>query len=213
MGAMIRGLYAITPEIDTGDLSHKVSLALEGGASLLQYRSKNASAPLREEQARRLKKICAIHRVPFIVNDDVMLAKNIDADGIHLGRDDAPVTEAREILGKGKIIGASCYNDIELARRRVHEGADYVAFGSFFLSPNKPEAVRAPLGLLRVAKSELSVPLVAIGGIVPENAQEVIAAGADAIAVIAGLFDAPDISDRARTFVGLFENAAKRAAV
>jgi thiamine-phosphate pyrophosphorylase len=192
--AQVRGLYAITPE--GPGLFEKVRAALEGGIALLQYRRKGGARAEAEAIARLAKEF----RVPLIVNDDVELALAIGADGAHLGKDDGDFAAARKRL-KGKILGASCYDRLELARKAVAAGADYVAFGSVFASPTKPGAVRAPLSLFR---HDLGVPKCAIGGITLANAPEVIAAGADLLAVISDLFDAPDIAARARAYAKLF---------
>jgi thiamine-phosphate pyrophosphorylase len=191
----LRGLYAITPE--SGDIADKVRQALEGGAALLQYRRKKASSL---EEARALAALARRHGAAFIVNDDVELALAVDADGVHLGRDDGDVPAARRAL-KGKLLGVSCYNDPAAARDAVGRGADYIAFGSVYSSPTKPAAVRAPLSLFR---QNPGVPVCAIGGITLANAAEVIAAGAAMVAVISDLFDAPDIRLRATQFKGLF---------
>jgi thiamine-phosphate pyrophosphorylase len=192
----LRGLYAITPE--AGDLERKVRLALEGGVALLQYRSKERD----RAQAATIVRLARDYGVPVIINDDVELALELDAAGAHLGRDDGELPSARERLG-ARILGASCYNQLERARNAVQAGADYVAFGSVFASPTKPRAVRAPLALFRDART-LGVPLAAIGGITLENAPQLIAAGADLLAVISDLFDAPDVRARARAYGKLF---------
>ncbi|HKB72710.1 MAG TPA: thiamine phosphate synthase [Burkholderiales bacterium] len=201
-----RGLYAVTPdEPDVGLLARKVSKALAGGARIVQYRNKSASAGLRREQGAALLALCREARIPLVINDDLDLASRIGADGLHLGRDDMPVAAARAQLGKDKLLGASCYDRLELALAAREAGADYVAFGSAFPSATKPGATRAPLSLYREAKGRLSSPVVAIGGITTENARTVIEAGADAIAVISALFDAPDIEAAARSFSRLFD--------
>ena len=192
----LRGLYAITPE--TGDVERKARLALEGGVALLQYRQKKRDVGL----ARSIVRLGKEFSVPVIINDDVELALELGADGVHLGRDDGDLGPARKRL-QGKLLGASCYNDPALARAAVKAGADYVAFGSVFSSPTKPAAVRTPLGLFGEAKP-LGVPRAAIGGITLQNAPQVIAAGADLLAVITDLFDAPDIRQRARDYGKLF---------
>ena len=192
----LRGLYAITPE--GGDVERKTRLALEGGIALLQYRQKKRDLDL----ARAIVRLGKEFAVPVIINDDVELALKLGAEGAHIGRDDGDLVRARTRL-RGKLLGASCYNDAALARAAVKAGADYVAFGSVFSSPTKPAAVRAPLGLFAGAKA-LGVPLAAIGGITLENAAQVIAAGADLLAVISDLFDATDIRQRARDYGKLF---------
>ncbi len=192
----LRGLYAITPE--GPGLTQKVRDALEGGIALLQYRSRQRDV----SQAKELARLARGHGVPFIVNDDVELALEVGADGAHLGREDGELRGARKKLA-GKILGASCYDRLELAREAVAAGADYVAFGSVFASPTKPRAVRAPLSLFGQART-LGVPLAAIGGITLANARQVLDAGADLLAVISDLFDAEDIAARAREYQKLF---------
>jgi thiamine-phosphate pyrophosphorylase len=204
----LRGLYAITPELDDSDaLIARVAAALEGaprGWAALQYRRKRAADAQRRREAKSLAALCRARGVPFIVNDDVALALECGADGVHLGREDGSLAAARQALG-GKLIGVSCYDDLVRARATAAEGADYVAFGSVFASPTKPGAVRAPLALFAPAHA-LGVPRVAIGGITLENAPEVIEAGADCVAVISDLFDAPDVAQRARDFARLFDS-------
>jgi thiamine-phosphate pyrophosphorylase len=196
----LRGLYAITP-----DDAARVEEALACGAlCALQYRAKAARAAERLREAERLARLCRVHGVPFIVNDDLELALAVQADGVHLGREDGELGAARARL-PGRLLGASCYDRAELARRAVAAGADYVAFGSVFASPTKPAAVRAPLALFAL---ELGVPKVAIGGITLENAPQVLAAGADCVAVITDLFAAPDVAARARAYGRLFQHEA-----
>jgi thiamine-phosphate pyrophosphorylase len=198
----LRGLYAITPElVDTGALLRSVAQALEGGIAVLQYRRKGKQ---QVEEAITLARMCRDRAVPFVVNDNVALALESGADGVHLGRDDGGLAAARATL-RGKLLGASCYDSLASARAAVAAGADYVAFGSVFPSLTKPAAVRAPLGLFGEARS-LGVPLVAIGGITLQNAPQLLAAGADCVAVISDLFDAPDIAARARAYGMLFKS-------
>jgi thiamine-phosphate pyrophosphorylase len=202
----IVGLYAITPETsDTGWLVRKVTAVLAGGARVLQYRSKSTDAALRREQARAMLVLCRNAGVPLIINDDVALAMDIDADGVHLGRDDGDLSAARRTLGPDRLLGASCYDRLDLARRAIAEGADHVAFGSVFVSPTKPGAIRAPLQLFTEARQKLAVPIVAIGGITAANGREAVQAGAHALAVISALFDASDSEAAARAFAPLFE--------
>jgi thiamine-phosphate pyrophosphorylase len=203
--ATIRGLYAVTPDLaDTALLLRKVEAALSGGARLLQYRNKTAPAPLRLAQARALRALCNRYDARLIVNDHVDIARAAAADGVHVGQEDASVVTARAALGEEEIVGVSCYNQLEQAVAGVDHGADYVAFGTFFPSTVKPDAVHAPLELLRLAKQRLSVPLVAIGGITLSNAQVLISAGVDSVAVISALFEADDIDATARAFCNLF---------
>ena len=201
----IKGLYAVTPDVaDTGLLVSKVQSVLAAGARVLQYRNKQADNQLRREQAAALQCACRQWNTLLIINDDVALAHALDADGVHVGRDDSALTEARAQLGGNKLIGVSCYDNLMRARTAVGQGADYVAFGSFFASSVKPGAVRAPLSVLHDARS-LGVPVVAIGGITLDNAGELIAAGADAVAVISGVFGVPDAAAATRSFLALFQ--------
>jgi thiamine-phosphate pyrophosphorylase len=172
---------------------------------MIQYRNKSASAALRKAQALELQALCARFKVPFIVNDSADLAGETGADGVHLGRDDGDPEAARRLLGKAAIIGVSCYADLDLASRMAAQGADYLAFGRFFASHTKPQATPATIEVLRRARSAFRLPLVAIGGINPENAPLVVAAGADAIAVCGGVFDADDTRGRASHIAALFD--------
>ncbi len=200
------GVYAITPEsADTDHLLRQVEAALAGGVAAVQYRDKSGDVARRHEQASELVALCRRFGVPLIVNDDLRLADLCDADGVHLGRDDSSLREARIILGKDKIVGVSCYQSLELALAAQSGGADYVAFGSFFASPTKPAAERAGLDLLRDAAPLIHLPLVAIGGITLENAALLLDAGADSLAVLSTLFAAPDIRAAAHDLNQLFE--------
>jgi len=204
MNKAINGLYAVTPDLaDTAVLLAKTKAALDGGTRLLQYRNKTADEDLRRVQATALRGLCRRYGTTLIINDHVELACESDADGVHVGADDAGVAAARTRLGPGKIIGATCGNDLQRALAAVAAGADYVAFGSFFASAVKPGAVRAPLALLQQARRQVAVPVVAIGGITLDNAARLIDAGADAVAVISALFTAPDIEAAARKFCQL----------
>ncbi|MDA8257907.1 MAG: thiamine phosphate synthase [Betaproteobacteria bacterium] len=199
------GLYAITPETaDTARLLMQVEAALAGGVAAVQYRDKSGDVARRHEQASELVALCHRFNVPLIVNDDLRLADLCDADGIHLGRDDGSLREARIILGRDKFIGASCYQSLEVAQAAQAAGADYVAFGSFFPSPTKPAAGRADAGLLRAATRVIRVPIVAIGGITLENASQLLDAGADSLAVLSAVFYAPDIRAAAYALNQLF---------
>ena len=200
------GVYAITPETaDTESLLTRVEAALVGGVAAVQYRDKSADVARRHEQASELVALCRRYKVPLIVNDDLRLADLTDADGVHLGRDDGSLREVRIILGKGKFIGASCYQSLDLAHAAQAAGADYVAFGSFFASPTKPAAGRADTALLRAATQAIHIPIVAIGGITLANAPLLLDAGADCLAVLSALFDAPDVGAAAHALNQLFE--------
>jgi thiamine-phosphate pyrophosphorylase len=208
------GLYGVTPEWDDTDrLVAAVRTAAEGGLRALQLRRKNASPELRAAQARALAPLCRELGVVFLVNDHWRLALDIGADGAHLGRDDGDLAEARATAGAGFVLGASCYNELDRARQLLDAGADYIAFGAVYVSPTKPQAVQAPLSLLAQARDLASAhagnaaqraAVVAIGGITPARAPEVARAGADSIAVITGLFEAPDILAAARTCAAAF---------
>jgi len=201
----LRGLYAITPDCaDSTLLIAKAEQALAGGIGALQYRNKLAGRNQRVREATALAARCRARAVPFIVNDDLALALDCGADGVHLGRDDGDPAAARAAL-RGRLLGVSCYDSLAAARAAVAAGADYVAFGSVFPSATKPSAVRAPLALFGEARV-LRVPLVAIGGITLENAPLLLQAGADCLAVISDLFDAPDIAGRARSYGKLWHH-------
>ena len=199
---MIKGLYAITPDmVDTDLLLQKVESALQGGINILQYRNKAASHKLQTQQARTILPLCRQYNVPLIINDSVKLCLTLDADGVHLGTDDGNLAEIRERIGSDKILGASCYNRFDLALSAQQAGASYVAFGACFASRTKPNAPVASMDLFKRAKVELNIPTVAIGGITVQNASQVILAGADAIAVINAIFNAEDVKSATENIV------------
>jgi len=201
-----RGLYVITPdEADTARLLIRVEAVLRAGVAWLQYRNKAADRGLREQQAQALQPLCLRHGVPLIINDDWHLAAAIGADGAHIGHEDGELAAARDALGAGAIVGASCYDDLVLARAACLAGASYVAFGAYFPSPTKPHARRASPKLLRDSAT-LDVLRVAIGGITPDNARPLVAAGADLLAVISGVFDAPDPAAATRAYLACFDH-------
>ncbi len=206
-GAVPAGLYVLTGggSRTEGGLLEDVAAAIRGGARWVQYRDKDAPPDTRATRARALRRLCGEHGVPLIVNDDVALARAVGAAGVHLGRDDAPLQAAREALGAGALIGISCYDSLDRAHAAEAGGADYVAFGRFFPSRTKPRATPAPIGLLRRARAALSVPIVAIGGITPENGAALIVAGADVLAVGHGVFGHADIEAAARRCAALFD--------
>lgn len=205
--ALARGLYAITDHGATTPeaLTQRVEQALLGGARLIQYRDKQAAAGERRARAGALLELCRRHGAVLIINDDVELAAALGAPGVHLGADDPSIAAARQRLGPHALIGASCYDRLDRARSAVAAGADYVAFGRFFPSRSKPEAVQASPDLLRSARRELTVPVAAIGGITPANGAALIAAGASLLAVIHGVFGQPDIRAAARAYTRLFD--------
>jgi thiamine-phosphate pyrophosphorylase len=202
----LRGLYGITDGAPLPRLLTTVEAAIRGGARLIQYREKSADPARRMAEARALQEVCRDHGALLIVNDDVELAAAMSADGVHLGKDDGRVDVARVRLGPRAIIGVSCYDSLERAQQAAHDGADYVAFGSFFASANKPAAVRAPLSLLKEARAQLGIPLCAIGGITPDNGAALLASGADMLAVIQGLFGAADVNAAAKDYAKLFRS-------
>lgn len=202
----IEGLYAITPDVaNTADLVTMTQQVLAGGARLVQYRNKTAGAALRLEQAQALVNLCRKYNTPLIINDHLDLAAEVGAAGVHVGQEDTSITAARRRLGPGKIIGVSCYNQLESAVEAERRGADYVAFGAFFVSATKPGAVTASIDLLLQAKQKLHVPVVAIGGITPHHAVGLIRQGADAIAASNALFGALGIQSAAKNFSRLFK--------
>jgi len=209
-----RGLYGITPEWnDTDHLLDAIRAAAHGGMCALQVRRKTtlpAHAPSRQEHARLIVALCRELKVVSIVNDDWQLALDVEADGVHLGQNDGDVAIARQRLGPTKLIGVSCYDDMARARAALAAGADVIAFGAVYPSPTKPQAVHAPLERLAQARTLTDAlpnprPVVAaIGGITPANAAPVVRAGADAIALISGLFEADDVEAAARRCASLF---------
>jgi len=208
----LRGLYAITSaalRADRARLLAAVAAALRGGAALIQYRDKIGTPAQRCASARALAQLCHEHGARLIINDDVALALDCGADGVHLGAADAPLAQARQTLGKQAILGASCGPSLERAAAAVAAGADYVAFGRFFVSRTKPEAPPATLELLRQARARLQLPICAIGGVTPGNGGALIAAGADMIAAVEGIFSDPDpaaVEQAARAYSRLFDN-------
>ena len=203
MNPRLRGLYFVTPGNAAGRLE-LILAALRGGARIVQYRDKTDDIEARRREADAILALCQRAGALCLVNDDVELCQAIGADGVHLGEADAAIEAARARLGADRIIGASCYNDLQQAHAAVAAGADYVAFGSVYPSATKPQARRADLNLLRAARIELKVPMCAIGGITAENAAPVVAAGADMVAVIQGISASPDPEAAARALQALF---------
>ncbi|PKM21823.1 MAG: thiamine phosphate synthase [Gammaproteobacteria bacterium HGW-Gammaproteobacteria-14] len=213
--AEIRGLYAITDPrlLDGSRLLTACEAALRGGARILQYRDKPASDTQRRQRALELLRLCRDHGALFIINDDSALAADIGADGVHIGQSDGDLSRARQRLGPDAIIGVTCHGDPALAHQAVMDGANYVAFGRFYPSLTKPHAMPADPAVLAtrlpmVTTTTTTTPIakVAIGGITPDNAPPLLKAGADALAVIHGLFGSDDIEARARQFSRLFNN-------
>ena len=201
-----RGLYAITAAADTDPvrLADRVDAAIDGGAAMVQFRAKDLAGRERYATAALLLDTCRARRVPLIVNDDPVLAAGIEADGVHVGRDDGDVLSARRIVGDRSIVGVSCYDRLDLALAAAGDGATYVAFGSFFASPTKPHAVPAPIRLLADAREKIDLPIVAIGGVTAGNGAALVEAGADFLAAIDGVFGGEDVERAARGYAALF---------
>ena len=202
----LTGLYAITDAsvTDPQRITLCVEQALRGGACVIQYRDKSSDQKQRLETCHAICRLTKEFDAVFIVNDDIELALITKADGVHLGQDDVCLADARKLLGDNAIIGISCYNRFDLAEQAIKEGANYIAFGRFFTSRTKPDAVTAEISLLKKAKQELDIPVVAIGGITAENGGELIQAGADMLAVVDGIFGQLDIEAAAKQYRPLF---------
>lgn len=200
------GLYAITDSqlIPATRLTDRVAAAIRGGAAVIQYRDKSLGREQRLQQATALAHLCQQHAIPLIINDDVDLAAAVDASGVHLGKADDSIHSARKALGANAIIGVSCYNSLDRAVEAADKGANYVAFGRFFPSQSKPDAVIADPELIRQARQRLSIPVVAIGGITPENGPPLVTAGAQLLAAIHGVFGQADTEAAARRYAELF---------
>ncbi len=199
------GIYLISDSknLAIDDLLDKTEKILDVGISLFQFRDKNSKYEIKKSTALKLQTLCKKYNTLFIINDDVVLAKEISADGVHLGRDDMDIDMARKILGD-KIIGVSCYNNLEDAITAEIMGADYIALGSFFNSPTKPEARKIAIDLLPIAKSKLNIPVVAIGGITPENGKQLVDNKVDFLAIISGIYASTDIINSVRAYKNLF---------
>ena len=201
----MNGLYLVTPDWDDTDALIKATeIALSVGVGLLQYRHKTANGELRLKQASALLKLCRQHNVPFIVNDHIDLCIDLDADGIHVGGTDASVAVVRTLIGKDKILGASCYGDFALAEQAQIAGANYVAFGGFYPSRVKKYEVSTPASIVSKAKSQLTLPVCVIGGMTPDNAKPLVKEGADMVAAISSVYSADDIAIAVKEFAALF---------
>jgi thiamine-phosphate pyrophosphorylase len=202
----LKGIYAISDcvNLTSEDLLSRTEDILRVGISLYQYRNKDSDKDKNLDLALKLQSLCKKYPTPFIINDDLHLAKKISADGIHLGQHDVKLKTARESLGS-KIIGVSCYNDLSRAISAEEQGADYVAFGSVFTSVTKPDANKVSIELLQEAKKILTIPIVAIGGITPENGKQLVDVNVDYLAVISGLYAAENIVNTANSYKLLFE--------
>ena len=201
----MRGLYLVTPDWDDTDkLVAVTAQAIEGGATLLQYRHKTASEALRSEQSSALLALCRRKNIPLIINDHLDLCERIDADCIHVGGTDASVAEVRSKIGKEKIVGASCYGDLQLARDAATAGASYVAFGGFYPSRVKKYEVATAPSIITQALSELSLPICVIGGMTPDNARPLVELGAHSVAAISSVYSVEDHQAAAIAFASLF---------
>lgn len=205
----LKGLYAISDEnlISEENFEQAITSALQGGCKIIQYRDKSDNQKKRLQQATQLQALCTQHNAICIINDDITLAKAIRADGVHLGKNDVSIAQARKILGENCIIGISCYNDLALALEAEKNHADYVAFGAMFTSPTKPDAKQASPQLIAEAKKQLRIPVCAIGGITETNIQQVITQGADMAAVISSLFSSKNIKATAAILAQNFEQS------
>ena len=209
----LHGLYAITDEnlMSVDDFKSMTDSALRAGVNIIQYRDKSADKSKRLHQANELRKLCSEYGAIFIVNDDIELAISTNADGIHIGKDDLSIKETRQLLGEDKIIGVSCYNKLSLAETAISEGADYIAFGSFFGSTIKPDAPKATPDLIRSIKKKYNTPVCCIGGITTENCNELLTERADMLAVISDIFSSPNkntIQDKCSIFVSSLNQKA-----
>ena len=206
----MRGLYIVTPDWDDTTRLHDVTeMALRGGAALVQYRHKTAEPALRRKQAEALLALCRRYDRPFIINDHVELCLELDADGVHVGGTDASIAQVRAALGPGKLVGASCYGDLQLARDARGGGASYIAFGGFYPSRVKKYPVTTAPDIVTRAKAEIPLPSVVIGGMTQENARPLVAAGADMVAVISSIYLASDPEQAARQFTDLFKSLSQ----
>lgn len=200
-----RGVYAITSaELSDEQTVVAVEKAIRGGARAVQFRAK-AGRP-RQAPAERLLALCQRENIPLIVNDDIVLARAIGADGVHLGKEDETIEKAKTLLGERAIIGISCYDSLERALKAQAQGAAYIAFGRFFPSKTKPHAASASLETVRRARKILQIPIVAIGGITPSNGHLLLKAGADLLAVIEGIFGQEDSQKAAESYSRLFKD-------
>lgn len=201
----MKGLYLVTPDWDdTQKMLAATEAGLRGGAALVQYRHKTADAALRREQATALQLLCRRYGRPFIVNDFIELCMELDADGVHVGGTDTAVAQVRAAVGPEKIVGASCYGSMQLARDAWQAGASYVAFGGFYPSRVKKYEVTTPPSIVSQAKAEIPLPNVVIGGMTHENAAPLVAHGADMVAAISSVYMTDDPEAAARAFVALF---------
>lgn len=205
----MQGLYLVTPNWDdTANMIDYTRAALDAGASMVQYRHKEASPELAREQGAALLALCRRYSRPLIINDRIDLCLTLGADGVHVGGTDASVAAARAMVGPERIVGASCYGDLALARAAQRDGATYAAFGGFYPSPVKRYTFTTEPALLTEARAALSIPIVVIGGMTPENAAPLVARGAHMVAAITSVYQAHDPGAVVRAFDALFATGA-----
>jgi thiamine-phosphate pyrophosphorylase len=210
----MQGLYLVTPNWDdTANLVDYTRAALDAGAAMVQYRHKDASPALRREQGAALLELCRQYGRPLVINDHIDLCLELGADGVHVGGTDVSVQEARATLGSGKIVGASCYGDMALALAAERDGASYAAFGGFYPSPVKRYSFTTSPDILVSARAELSIPVVVIGGMTPQNAAPLVARGAAMVAAITSIYQAHDPGAVVRAFNALFAAQPERAGI
>ena len=208
---IINGLYAITPDQkNLSILSSQVESCIKGGAKLIQYRSKKLSKIVQKKQAKQIKIVCNSYNIPLIINDDIELCRNLDADGVHLGENDDSLLKARKLLGPSKIIGISCYNSIDRVKMAIDGGASYVALGACFPTKTKPNAPQVTIDLIKFVLKRFNIPLVAIGGIDTENVELLVKAGVKCVALINGLFQAKDVEKTARIYTNILKKNYER---
>lgn len=201
----LHGLYLVTPDWDdTDQLVEATEAALKAGVAVLQYRHKTAGDALRRKQALALRELCQRFAVPLIINDHLALCLELDADGIHVGGTDAPVSHIRRSVGADKIVGASCYGDLDLAHAAWQQGASYVAFGGFYPSRVKKYPVTTSPDIITRSKAKIPLPVVVIGGMTADNSTPLVAAGADMVAAISSVYQADDIAAAVRSFLNVF---------
>ncbi len=204
---ILKGLYIITDKklIPRDRFIERVEKVIRGGAKIIQLREKGTPEDEIIRLGKVLLEITRRYGIPLIINDSPELAEKIGADGVHLGKDDTEISEARKILGDEAIIGVSCYGEIERGLKAEREGADYLAFGTPFFTPTKPDRKPTPFEILKEAKRRIkTIPLFAIGGITKENAKSVLETGVDGIAVITAVFSSPDPEEAARNLADFF---------
>ncbi|MEM7008618.1 MAG: thiamine phosphate synthase [Thermodesulfobacteriota bacterium] len=194
------GLYVITDKklIERDNFVHIVEQSIKGRARIVQLREKHTPTDEIIKLGKELLQVTRSYDVPLIINDSPELAKEIGADGVHLGGDDTSVKNARNLLGAQAIIGVSCYNQIDRGLNAVKAGADYVAFGTPYYTPTKPDREPTSIEVLKDAVDLIKeIPVFAIGGITKDNADEILETGVDGIAVITSVYGSPNPQDSA----------------